>query len=193
MSCLLLPASFVLPLGISSSYARASSRSSSAGTSRSGQSRVDRTGRGVGRKQQTRATAGGDHGAPTSDEASRVDWRPLHENFGQRASIFALDGTQPIDLLWAAIAQIGAVNSRLIRQKLCFEVRARIPLKKPLSDAFSGAVPGTHPAPCKRPQNRPRRGVAKLLNPAPRPNRPAGKKMHACPGRGGREASNEPL
>ena len=122
LSCLLLPASFVLPLGISSSYARASSRSSSAGTSRLGQSRVDRTGRGVGRKQQTRATAGGDHGAPTSDEASRVDWRPLHENFGQRASIFALDGTQPIDLLWAAIAQIGAVNSRLIRQKLCFKI-----------------------------------------------------------------------
>ena len=188
-----MPASFVLPLGISSSYARASSRSSSAGTSRSGQSRVDRTGRGVGRKQQTRATAGGDHGAPTSDEASRVDWRPLHENFGQRASIFALDGTQPIDLLWAAIAQIGAVNSRLIRQKLCFEVRARIPLRKPLSHPFFGAVPGTHPAAWKRPWERPRRGAAKPENPAPRPNQPLAEKTYACPDRGGREASNEPL
>ena len=136
LSCLLLPASFVLPLDISSSYARASSRSSSAGTSRSGQSRVDRTGRGVGRKQQTRATAGGDHGAPTSDEASRVDWRPLHENFGQRASIFALDGTQPINFALGGYSSDRAANSRLIRQKLCFEVRARMPLKKPLRCVF---------------------------------------------------------
>ena len=64
---------------------------------------------------------------------------------------------------------------------------------KPPSHALSGAVPGTHPAACKRPQNRPRRGAAEPQNPAPRPNRPPGKKAHASPDRGGRGASNEPL
>ena len=54
---------------------------------------------------------------------------------------------------------------------------------------------GSRPARSKKSpsRERPRRGAAKPQSPAPRPNRPPGKKMHASPDRGGREASNEPL
>ena len=61
---------------------------------RAGQSEVatrERTGR-----RPKAADAGNSRGrcaACRSDEASQVDWRPLDENLGQRASIFALGGT----------------------------------------------------------------------------------------------------
>ena len=48
--------------------------------------------------------------ARRSDEASQVDWRPLDENLGQRASIFALGGTQPIDFAFAAVALPTAIR-----------------------------------------------------------------------------------
>ena len=93
----------------------------------------------------------------------------------------------------AAGRKVASANQRKRRQPASSQGISRAAELKPLSHAFSGTAPGTHPAACKRPQNRPRRGAAKLPNPVPRPNRPPGKKTHACPGRGGREASNEPL
>ena len=181
----------VLPLG-ASSYARASSRSGESGTSRSDASRArrERTGR---RPKPTRREHNASrnyrqlHTGETPDPLCpcAVDCRARRAPISSTARDFTRRPS-------SAGSRRRSCNARIARQKLCFEVRARIPLKKPLSDAFSGAVPGTHPAPCKRPQNRPRGGAAKLPNPAPRPNRPPGKKTHACPGRGGREASNEP-
>ena len=105
---------------------------------------------------------------------------------------------RPSKRLRSAGAASAAEESRLChrkkrRQPASSQGISRAAELKPLSHAFSGAVPGTHPAACKRPQNRPRRGAAEPQNPAPRPNRPPGKKAHASPDRGGREASNEPL
>ena len=91
------------------------------------------------------------------------------------------------------LRKVASANQRKRRQPASSQGISRAAELKPPSHAFSGAVPGTHPAACKRPQNRPRRGAAEPQNPAPRPNRPPGKKAHASPDRGGREASNEPL
>ena len=91
------------------------------------------------------------------------------------------------------LRKVASANHRKRRQPASSQGISRAAELKPPSHALSGAVPGTHPAACKRLQNRPRRGAAEPQNPAPRPNRPAGKKTHASPHRGGREASNEPL
>ena len=91
------------------------------------------------------------------------------------------------------LRKVASANHRKRRQPASSQGISRAAELKPPSHAFSGAVPGTHPAACKRPWERPRRGAAKPQSPAPRPNRPPGKKMHASPDRGGREASNEPL
>ena len=84
-------------------------------------------------------------------------------------------------------------NHSFARQALGFEVHAHTVIKDTPSHPFFGAVPGTHPTACKRPSGRPRRGAAKPQNPAPRPNQPLAEKTYACPDRGGRGASNEPL
>ena len=93
----------------------------------------------------------------------------------------------------SAAGKVASANQRKRRQAASSQGVSRAAELKPPSHAFSGAGPGTHPAACKRPWERPRRGAAKPQSPAPRPNRPPGKKMHASPDRGGREASNEPL
>ena len=98
---------------------------------------------------------------------------------------------EPIRTRWLMSACAHFFRMVSVSQNFIFLLWSAV--KDTPSCALFGAVSGTHPTACKRPSGRPRRGAAKPQSKAPRPNRPPGKKMHASPDRGGREASNGPL
>ena len=160
---------------------------------RAGQSEVatrERTGR-----RPKAADAGNSRGrcaARRSDEASQVDWRPLDENLGQRASIFALGGTQPIDFAFAAVAQIALPTAIRFDRSWASRYALTLPCLKAYPKGFlrlARAIAPAHQAPFFPATSH----AAKTQIPPAYANEAPARKTLRAPGRGGREASNEPL
>ena len=130
--------------------------------------------------------------AGTSDEASQVDWRPLDENLGQRASIFALGGTQPIDFAFAAVAQIALPTAIRFDRSWASRYALTLPCLKAYPKGFlrlARAIASAHQAPFFPATSH----AAKTQIPPAYANEAPARKTLRAPGRGGREASNEPL